>query len=372
MRVDAEVTEDVASPGRWQQPGSLRPSSWFVAVQPVVTTTTFVGLSPPLSTALVRWHSSRYAPSTRRGRRRVGADSRGLSVDGELVLPRQTILQARVKDEVHGGHSVIVEARGCAVADRACRFPAARSGARRHPRTDAARRRRVRRAPPWAHRMRWLTIVLTTSPWIFVNLLRHMPGWSILVVMGLYGVIALPMVLPQKVAVGEDGILLRWASRRRFVPFALLRDARATALGVEPRAGRRARDRDPPHAPGRRRVGAPRGDARTHRGRSRAAPRARARRRRSVARARRPRARGVGRGDEHPRHRRRLRLPHHRDPAGAALGRPREPGRRSVGAPRSSAIALRARLDDDERDRLLSIGQKSASPRLRVALDAVA
>ncbi|MCW5834971.1 MAG: hypothetical protein KIS78_21400, partial [Labilithrix sp.] len=31
-----------------------------------------------------------------------------------------------------------------------------------------------------------------------------------------------------------------------------------------------------------------------------------------------------------------------------------------------------ARLDEDERDRLVAIGQKTASPRLRVSIDAVA
>ena len=41
-------------------------------------------------------------------------------------------------------------------------------------------------------------------------------------------------------------------------------------------------------------------------------------------------------------------------------------------ARQGAALALRARLDDEERERLVSIGQKSASPRLRVAIDAVA
>ncbi|MDF2697980.1 MAG: uncharacterized protein K0S65_6363, partial [Labilithrix sp.] len=307
-----------------------------------------------------------------RGRRRVGADSRGLSVDGELVLPRQTILQARVKDEVHGGHSVIVEGRGFApsriVHVDSPRLAQALADTLEQTPHDVVE---FDALPPWAHRMRWLTIVLTTSPWIFVNLLRHMPGWSILVVMGLYGVIALPMVLPQKVAVGEDGILLRWASRRRFVPFALLRDARATALGVE-------LELDDEHAIEIRL---------THRADAESARRAEMLERIEEGLAQ---HRALAPAEDEA-------LLVRGDRALEAwveemniLGTADAYGYRTIAIPRErlwavlenpgadpsarqgAAIALRARLDDDERDRLLSIGQKSASPRLRVALDAVA
>ncbi|HVJ94457.1 MAG TPA: hypothetical protein VM580_31940, partial [Labilithrix sp.] len=41
-------------------------------------------------------------------------------------------------------------------------------------------------------------------------------------------------------------------------------------------------------------------------------------------------------------------------------------------ARRGAALALHAGLDDEERERLVSVAQKSASPHLRVALDVIA
>lgn len=372
MRVDAEITEGRSLTWPLAAGGLSAALLVFVALQESVTVTTFVA-TVALLTALSFIALSRTAPSSRRrGRRRVGADSRGLTIDGELVLPRQTIVRTRVRDEPGGGYSVLVEGRGL-VPPRTVHVGSARIAQALADTLEQTPHEVMEfdALPPWAHRMRWPTIVLTTSPWILFNLLRHMPGWTIFVVLGLYGVIGLPMVLPQKIAVGDDGILLRWAGRRRFVPFALLREARATSLGVELEL---EDDREI--------------EVRlTHRADAEAA-------RRTTMLKR------IEKG-----------LAHHRALAPAEdealltrgdrdvdawiqemsfLGSPEAHGYRTIAIPRErlwavlenpvaapsarqgAALALRLRLDDEERERLLAIGHKSASPRLRIALDAVA
>ncbi len=371
MRVDAEVTEGRSLVWPLSAAGLTGALLLALAAQTEVATATYVGVSVVL-TALAFLTLARGAAAARRGRRRVGADARGLSVDGELVLPRQNILRTRVRDELRGGYSVIVEPRGFGpprtVHVESARIAQALADTLEQPPHEVVE---FDALPPWAHRMRWLTIVLTTSPWILFNLLRHMPGWTALVVIGLYALIALPMVLPQKIAIGDDGILLRWAGRRRFVPFGLLRQARATALGVELDL------EDDRNVEIRL----------THRSDGEAA------RRTAI----------LERIEEG--------LDHHRalEPAEdealltrgdreldawmqemSMLGTADAYGYRTNAIPRErlwavlenpgadpsarqgAALALRARLDDDERERLVTIGQKTASPRLRVAIDAVA
>ena len=371
MRVDAEVTEGRSLVWPLSAAGLTGALLLALAAQTEVATATYVGVSVVL-TALAFLTLARGAAAARRGRRRVGADARGLSVDGELVLPRQNILRTRVRDELRGGYSVIVEPRGFGpprtVHVESARIAQALADTLEQPPHEVVE---FDALPPWAHRMRWLTIVLTTSPWILFNLLRHMPGWTALVVIGLYALIALPMVLPQKIAIGDDGILLRWAGRRRFVPFGLLRQARATALGVELDL------EDDRNVEIRL----------THRSDGEAA------RRTAI----------LERIEEG--------LEHHRalEPAEdealltrgdreldawmqemSMLGTADAYGYRTNAIPRErlwavlenpgadpsarqgAALALRARLDDDERERLVTIGQKTASPHLRVAIDAVA
>lgn len=375
MRIDAEVTE-----GR----GLARPLAAgvlsagllvFLARQDTVTPATFVAVAAIL-TALSFVALSRAAPHVRgvgrTRRRRVGADSRGLSVDGELVLPRQTILRTRVKDEPHGGHSVIVEARGLApsriVHVGSSRIAQALADTLEQTPKDVVV---FDALPPWAHRIRWLTIILTTSPWVLFNLLRHMPGWSILVVLGLYGLIALPVVLPQKIAIGEDGILLRWAGQRRFVPFGALRGARSTPLGVElDLEGDRVIEvrlthRDDAEASRRASMLAKIEDGLAHH-RALAPAEDEA----LLTRGERDLDAWIEEmgflGTEAAHGYRAITIP--RERLWAVLENPvADPSARE-----GAALALRARLDDDERDRLLAIGQKSASPRLRLALDAVA
>ena len=373
MRVDAEVSEGRSLGWPLAAAGLSAALLVFVGLQPAVTTSTYVATAA-LLTALSFIALSRSAASARRGRgrRRVGADSRGLSVDGELVLPRQTILRTRVRDEPFGGHSVIVEARGLAPS----RIVHVDSPRIAQALADTLERsphevEEFEALPPWAHRMRWLTIILTTSPWILFNLLRHMPGWTVLIVLGLYGVIALPMVLPQKIAIGEDGILLRWAGQRRFVPFGLLREARATPLGVqleledareiEVRLTHRA------DAEAARRIAIL---ERIDQGLTRHRALAPAEDEALLTRGERnldawiDEMNILGTADAYGY--RMIAIP--RERLWAVLENPgADPSARQ-----GAALALRARLDDEERERLVSIGQKSASPRLRVAIDAVA
>jgi hypothetical protein len=378
MRVDAVVTEGRGL-GRPVAAGALSAALLvFLARQDAVTPATFVATAAIL-TSLSFVALSRTAPCTNglgRSRasrlRRVGADARGLSVDGELVLPRQTILRTRVKDEPEGGHSVIVEARGLApsriVHVGSARIAQALADTLEQTPKDVVE---LEALPPWARHIRWLTIVLTTSPWILFNLLRHLPGVSILVILALYGVIALPLVLPQRIAIGEDGILLRWAGRRRFVPFGRLRAARATPLGValeidgerdlEIRLTHRAEAEPSRRASMLAKI--EHGLAH-HRALAPAEDEALLTRGERDLDAWIEEMTFLGTADAHGY--RTITIP--RERLWAVLENPvAEPSARE-----GAALALRARLDEDERDRLLAIGQKSASPRLRVALDAVA
>lgn len=370
MRVDAEITH-----GRslaWPLGAALAAAAMlvFLAFQTALTAAMFSAAATFL-TALSFVALSRGAPGASCGVRRVNADTRGLSVDGELVIPRRAIKSARVNDEPNGHYSVIVESRGVAPARivhvESARIAQALADTLEQQPGDVAV---FDALPPWAHRMRWLAIVLGTSPWILVNLLRYAPTWMIICVLSLYGLLALPILLPQKIAIGEDGILLRWAGRRRFVPFSTVRQVHVTALGIELDL------RDEPDVEIRL----------THRPGAALAQRATL----------------LDRIEEG--------LAHHRaltpgeDEALLARGERRlddwivemttlgssgAHGYRTVAMPRErlwgivenpaahpsarqgAALALRARLDDEERERLSLVAQKTASPRLRIAIDAI-
>jgi hypothetical protein len=333
-------------------------ASTVVAMVALVTTLSFLALT-------------RDAPRRRGSKRRVGADGRGLSVDGELVVPREALIRARVRDEPDGSHSVTVDTRGL--------FPShvVRVGSARIAQAlaDTLEQTPHRIAefdalPPWAHRMRWLAVVLTTSPWILFSLLRHMPSFMIMLVLALYGLIGLPLVVPQKVAIGEDGVLLRWAGRRRFLPFGRLRAARSTALGVELDL---ADDRTI--------------EIRlTHRSEGEASQRTAMLQQIEEGIAI---HRALGPAEDEA-----LLLRGERPidvwiAEMSALGAADAFGYRTIAIPRErlwavlenptadpsarqgAALALRERLDDEERERLMVVGQKSASPHLRVAIEAV-
>ncbi len=370
MRVEAEVSKGRGLAWTLAATGVSAGLLLFVALRESVSLATFfatAGLVMMLSfVALARGARYRRGP-----KRRVGADGRGLSVDGELVVPRHALLRARVRDEPDGAYSVIVEGRGL-TPTYAVRVESARiAQALADTLEQAPQGVAVFDAlPPWAHRIRWLAIILTTSPWILINILRYLPGFTIAIVLGLYVLVALPMVLPQKVAIGDDGVLLRWAGRRRFVPFGMLRAARATPLGlelelvddrsIEIRLGHR-----PDVDTSRREAMLDRieeGMA-LHRSLEPADDEA------LLARGERPidvwiqEMRMLGAGDAFGY--RTCAIP--RERLWAVLENPSADPSAREGA----ALALRERLDEEERDRLGAVAQKIASPRLRIAIDAV-
>jgi hypothetical protein len=346
----------------------------FVALQKSVSATTFIAIAA-LVTTLSFVALTRGAPTRgrRRATRRVGADGRGLSVDGQLVVPRHALARARVSDEPDGSHSIIVEARGLAPS-YVLRVGSARI-AQAFADTLEQRARDddvavFRALPPWAHRMRALTLILTTSPWILFNVLQHLPHAAIFVTLGLYGLIGLPVILPQKVMIGEDGVLLRWAGRRRFIPFGALRAARATPLGVsleladertvEIRLTQRA-DAEPARREAiLERIGQ---GLDVHEALEPAEDEALLARGERAVDAWIEEMRVLG--SAHAYGYRTIALP--RDRLWSVLENPgADPSARQ-----GAALALREHLDDEERERLMMIGQKSASPRVRVAIDAV-
>lgn len=224
--------------------------------------------------------------------------------------------------------------------------------------------------PPWAHRMRWVAVVLTTSPWIVLNLLRFLPAFSVAVVAALYAMLGLPLLLPQRLLVGEDGVLLRWAGRTRFVPFARVVAVRQTPLGIEldlgwqePPLEIRVGHRADTQAQKRGQI-----VARIEEGMAAQRALAHADDEAMLARGERPveawirAAEALGQGDAGYRV---AAIP--RDRLWAVLENPAaEPSAREA-----AAIALRVQLDEEERERLDHVAQKSASPRLRITLDAV-
>lgn len=370
MRIEAEVSKGRGLAWTLGATGVSAALLLFVALGETVSLATFFTTAALVMTlsfvALARGARYRRGP-----KRRVGADGRGLSVDGELVVPRHALLRARVRDEPDGTHSVIVEGRGL-TPTYAVRVESARiAQALADTLEQAPQGVAVFDAlPPWAHRIRWLAIVLTTSPWILFNILRYLPAFTIAIVVGLYGLIGLPMVLPQKVAIGEDGVLLRWAGRRRFVPFGMLRAARATPLGLELELiDDRSIEIRLGHRPD---VDASRREAmleRIEEGMALHRALAPADDEALLARGERPldqwiqEMRLLGAGDAFGY--RTSAIP--RERLWAVLENPSA----DPSARQGAALALRERLDDEERDRLGAVAQKVASPRLRVAIDAV-
>lgn len=225
--------------------------------------------------------------------------------------------------------------------------------------------------PPWAKHLRWLAVVLTTSPWIVFNAFRFLPPWAMATVLALYGVIALQVLLPQWVEVGTDGVVLRSLGRRRFVRFDRIREVTATSLGVELALddGHDLEIRMTQKANG--------ATAQVERLLS-AIEEARAA---FVALARSEEEAFLARGERDlDTWMREMR----------ALGEPSGAGYRALAIPHDrlwdivqnasadpsaregAALALRASLDDHGREVLAEVVASTASPRLRVALDAVA
>lgn len=302
----------------------------------------------------------------------VVADATGLSVDGRRVLPRAAIASAYCVPAEDQRHVVHVEGRRLqpsfrVYVDRADQGRALIAALGVDPSRSTAH---FRALPPWAKHVRWLAVVLTASPWLLVNVIRLLPGFAIGLLVGLYGVILLPTILPQRVDVGHDGLFTRWLGNRRFIPFSKVESASLTRFGVKLvlRSGRSLEIRltqkhGEADAEARALLARIDDGLAAQRGLSRADEEAYlSRGERDVATwVREMRALGAGEMGGY---------------RASAMPRDRlwdvvENASADRSAREGAALALSASLDDDERDRLLDLAQRTASPRLRVALSGV-
>lgn len=231
-------------------------------------------------------------------------------------------------------------------------------------------RTHFRALPPWARHLRWLAVVLTASPWVLINVLRHIPMWGLGIIAMLYGLIAIPTILPQRVDVGHDGIFLRWFGNKRFIAFSKILHVSPTRVGVvihlltgreiEIRLTQKDGAADAQAKALFKQIEA--GIA-SHRDLGRADEEAfLARGARDVSTWLRE-MRAIGAGDRGGY--RVNSIP--RDRLWAVVENPAA----DPSARQGAALALSASLADDERVRLLALAQKTASPRVRIAFDGV-
>lgn len=299
-------------------------------------------------------------------KRSIVCDERGLVADGKVVLPAAEILRGyRRRDDTT---DVDVSRRKWFQPSWRIKLTSVADAKRLAEALDFERELAVahyRALPPWAHRMRVLYLILGVLPSTVGLWWRHLPpaGWAFLLLF--LALAAIPFLVPQHLEVGEDGISFRGA-RKRFVPFRSVRLVVATALGAELEladgekievrfANKEETARDPRDAFVRR----------VKRGIAAAGTVTRADLEAMLARGGRETAAWIA--DMH------------------ALGR----GYRDAAVPREllwqvlesptadpsaregAAIALYGTLDEAARTRMREIAQRSASPRLRVAVDAV-
>jgi len=318
--------------------------------------------------------AGRYHTRPGRSRHRVVGSDAGLEIDGELVLPHAHIARVHV-DKVQDGWAVHADARGLrtaltVVVDDEIEALSLHDALRVGPSSAIER---FRALPPWARHVRWLAVVLTTSPWILVNFLRILPLWAwVLLVLG-YGVIGLPMLLPQRVEVGSDGVLLRWLKTRRFVPFSAIADVESDPEGavLALKSGSRVKIRlsyksDAKASERDLLLDAIRTRLSAHASLGRAEEEA------LLARGNRDLAtwlqdmRAIGAGTGTAGGYRAIAIPEDR------LWDILENPSADPSAREGAALALHASLDDAGRDKVRTLSRTTASPRLRIALDGVA
>ena len=305
---------------------------------------------------------------------RVTADAGGLSIDGVTYMDRASIENAycEEKPDDNGRYAVHLEGRflgrGCAIyVDTEQEGRALLAALQHDPSASAAH---FRALPPWAKHIRWLAVLLTASPWVLVNVLRFVPPWGIGLLVALYGVILVPTVLPQRVDVGHDGVFLRWLGNKRFISFSAIEIVTGSKLGVdlflrgERHVEIRLTQKD----------GGAEGQVNALLARIKEGVAAQA---------------GLTRADEEAFLARTCRDLESWMRDMRALGAGEMGGYRAAAIPRErlwavvenpaadpsaregAALALSATLDADDRARLAALAQKTAQPRLRVALDGV-
>ncbi len=305
-------------------------------------------------------------------KKKITADERGLVVDGAVAVPRASIRAAYPVPGKDGAHALRVEAglfRTALVHLSSLEDAEGLVEALAHDSADGIMR--VRALPPWARHVRTISLLLTTSPWLLFNVVRWLPAWSMALIVAMYGLVALPLVLPQQVEIGRDGVLLRWLSKRRFIPFTAITEVHETPLGF-------AMTLEDGHALEVRLTQRDKAaSAQTKSILKRIEARREALAELSPGEEQSLLARGERELDAWLRDVR-------------SLGEPSAHGYRAIAIPRErlwavlenpgadpsaregAAVALHASIDDAERERVTAVGRATASPRLRVALDAVA
>lgn len=300
----------------------------------------------------------------------VSAGSNGLSIGGKLRLAKSEIRRAFVG--APDGALTPVHVEGTRGRTFAVFLPSLEEARAFHDALEIERAHAVTAIdaqPPWAKHLRFVMLAMTVPGYSLIQIVKLLPWWCAWLISLFYLVALLPVVLPQRVSVGDDGVSLRWLGRRRFIPFRKIIAVSRTPLGLTliVDGGRLTEIR---LAPNEAAVGPERdlliervsaGIAATKTG-SRADEEAL-----------------LARGD--------------RDLDGwlrelHAIGTEDSAGYRGLAIPRErlweivenpaadpsaregAAIALHASLDASERARLGVLAQSTAAPRLRVALDA--
>ncbi len=304
----------------------------------------------------------------------MSADEHGLSLDGELYMDRAQIERSSCdeKPSDDGRYAVHLEGRflrrGCAVyvdsEEQGLALVAALAA-------ESSGTAHFRALPPWAKHFRWLAVVLTASPWVLFNFLRLIPAWAIGLLVALYGVILLPTFLPQRVEVGQDGIFLRWLGNKRFIPFSAIEIVSGGPLGVDLffRGSGRYLEIRLTQKDGAKAAQVKELVARIKEGIAAHSGLARADEEAFLARTGRDldtwlrdmRALGGGEVGGY----RATAIPRER------LWAVVENAAADPSAREGAALALSASLDADDRTRLAALAQKTAQPRLRIALDGV-
>lgn len=166
--------------------------------------------------------------------KKVSAGPEGLVIDGKLRLAKADIRRTFV-GATDGGARVPVYVEGTRGRAFALHLPSLEEARAFHAAFGVEQTRTlttVEAQPPWAKHLRFLLIAMTLPGYSLVQVVKVLPWWAAWLLSVLYLVALLPIVLPQRVNVGDDGVSLRWLGRRRFIPFRKIIAVSRTPLGL--------------------------------------------------------------------------------------------------------------------------------------------
>lgn len=165
--------------------------------------------------------------------KKVTAGRDGLVIDGKLRLAKVDIRRAFIG--AADGPRVPVYVEGTRGRSFALHLPSLEEARAFHDALGVEQTRTlttVEAQPPWAKHLRFLLIAMTLPGYSLVQAVKLLPWWAAWLLSVLYLVALLPIVLPQRVNVGDDGVSLRWLGRRRFIPFRKIIAVSRTPLGL--------------------------------------------------------------------------------------------------------------------------------------------